>query len=213
MGILTTDRIVEEVKKLGFEMSLSQAENLSRYAALLMKWNGVYNLTSLSDEEDVLRRHLLDSLTLVKAVSFFKGMTVLDVGSGGGLPAIPLAIMKPEVSVTMVDAVKKKVLFLRQVILELQLKNAKAEHARVENLRIDPVDMVTSRAFASLKDNIRLTENLLKPTGYWCLMKGKLPEEEIRELPNSVVVEKIQKLHVPDSSFERHLIWIRRGEC
>jgi 16S rRNA (guanine527-N7)-methyltransferase len=133
----------------------------------------------------------------------------MDVGSGGGLPAIPFATLRPDISISMVDTVKKKVLFLRQAILELKLKNAKALHTRVEKLTHEKVDVITSRAFASLRDMTEWTRHLLRDNGCWLAMKGKVPEDEIKELSDDIEVKEIIPLTVPGGDFERHLIVLR----
>ena len=197
--------------QMQIDLSEEQVEQLARYGDLLLKWNSTYNLTSITNADDVLVLHLLDSLTLVKAFdSVVPGAaTVMDVGSGGGLPAIPFATLRPDISISMVDTVKKKVLFLRQAILELKLKNAKALHTRVEKLTHEKVDVITSRAFASLRDMTEWTRHLLRDNGYWLAMKGKVPEDEIKELSDDIEVKEIIPLTVPGGDFERHLIVLR----
>lgn len=197
--------------QMQIDLSEEQVEQLARYGDLLLKWNSTYNLTSITNADDVLVLHLLDSLTLVKAFdSVVPGVaTVMDVGSGGGLPAIPFATLRPDISISMVDTVKKKVLFLRQAILELKLKNAKALHTRVEKLTHEKVDVITSRAFASLRDMTEWTRHLLRDNGCWLAMKGKVPEDEIKELSDDIEVKEIIPLTVPGGDFERHLIVLR----
>lgn len=211
MQVVSRERLKQQAEEMGLALYDTQVEQLAHYGELLLKWNATYNLTSITNADDVLTLHLLDSLTLVhafdEAVPNVK--TVMDVGSGGGLPAIPLATVRPDISVTMVDTVKKKVLFLRQAVLELRLLNAKALHTRVEKLKQEPVDVITSRAFASLRDMTEWTRHLLKPEGRWLAMKGKLPQEEIDALSSDIEVEKIVPLSVPGGDFERNLIVLK----
>lgn len=181
---------------------------------MLEKWNKVYNLTAIRCREEILTHHLLDSAALVPVVTEYLHAegAVLDVGSGGGLPSIPLAILRPDLDVNAVDAVSKKTAFLTQAGIELRLRNFTAKHARVEALSGE-YDLITSRAFASLADFISLTHHLLKPGGRWLAMKGVVPKEEIEELPENVDVVEIRELMVPGLKEQRHLIVIRlKGE-
>ncbi len=202
----------DKIAALGLSVSASQLDQLIRYAGLLLKWNKVYNLTRITREEDLVNLHLIDSLTLVKAVRD-NGLPVkrlLDVGSGGGLPAIPFAVMNPGIQVTMVDAVKKKAMFLTQAGVELGLKNTRAVHTRIEQFQAPGFDAISSRAFASLGDMCRWTQHLLAPDGLWLAMKGKIPQDEISALPEGVSVLGIHKLTVPGTDLERHLIVLKR---
>jgi 16S rRNA (guanine527-N7)-methyltransferase len=203
-----------KASELGLHPSAAQLDQLVRYAALLLKWNKVYNLTRITADRELLDLHLVDSLTLVKAVREMEIPLnrILDVGSGGGLPAIPFAIMQPEVSVTMVDAVKKKAMFLTQVCVELGLSNATAVHGRVEDVKVEPVDAISSRAFASLSDMCALTRHLLRAEGLWLAMKGKMPQEEIDALGDGINVSRIMKLTIPGASLERHLIVLKQSQ-
>lgn len=196
---------------LAMELTEDQAQKLSRFADLLIKWNESYNLTSITSPKDVLDLHLVDSLALAKCSGdLLNGSkTVLDVGSGGGLPAIPLAIVRPELEITMVDAVQKKTIFQRQAISMLRLKNIKAEHTRVEQIKDRTFDVITSRAFASLSDMIHLTEHLLAPGGVWLAMKGKFPQEEVDALPQNVSISTV--LTVENMKVERHLIALKKN--
>lgn len=196
---------------LAMELTEDQAQKLSRFADLLIKWNASYNLTSITSPKDVLDLHLVDSLALAKCSGdlFDGSKTVLDVGSGGGLPAIPLAIVRPELEITMVDAVQKKTIFQRQAISMLRLKNIKAEHTRVEQIKDRTFDVITSRAFASLSDMIHLTEHLLAPGGVWLAMKGKFPQEEVDALPQNVSISTV--FTVENMKVERHLIALKKN--
>lgn len=187
---------------------------LGCFADLLLRWNRTYNLTAIREESEVVTHHLLDSAALVPMIAKIapEAKTLLDVGSGGGLPAVPTALLRPDLSVHAVDTVKKKVTFLQQAQIELGLKNFRAHHARVENLCLSPFDVITSRAFASLADFTSLTEHLLKPSGLWLAMKGVVPEEEIAALPGFVRVREILPMTVPGLHESRHLIVMERNE-
>ncbi len=210
MTILTPECISEEARVLNLNLSECQSEKLATFGKLLIKWNRVYNLTSITSEEDVLRLHILDSLSFVAAIKGKQLQNVLDVGSGGGLPAIPFAILRPETKVTMIDAVQKKTVFLQQVILQLGLKNANAIHIRIEDFNEENFDAVTCRAFASIGKTISLTKRFLNSDGRWLLMKGKVPKEEISELSEDVKISEIRKLCVPGTDLERCLIEIEQ---
>ena len=197
------------VAALGLNLPEGAETKLLAYLALLEKWNRVYNLTAVRDPERMVSHHLLDSLA---AVPFFQGgcpdlIRVLDVGSGGGLPGIPLAIARPELQVTLVDSIGKKTTFLLQVKAELGLGNLNVVTSRVENYRPDArFHVVTSRAFSDLKEFVNLTRHLLMPGGRWLAMKGVLPHEEILLLPDWVKVSANQALVVPGLAASRHLI-------
>lgn len=203
------ERVREEID---LTLTDDQAEKLARFSSLLLKWNKAYNLTSIKSAEEVVRLHIVDSLTLVQHFDELVGSAkkVLDVGSGGGLPAVPLAVMRPDLSVTMVDAVQKKTIFQRQACVACRLSNAKALHARVETLRGEKYDVITSRAFASLKDMVELTRELLTDDGRWLAMKGKSPDQEISELPADVEVEKQVPLTLGNGKIDRVLIALKR---
>lgn len=204
--------LTHAAQSLGLDLSEAQADALLAYQALLLKWNRVYNLTAVRQPAEVLTHHLLDSLAallpLRRQLASRSGR-LLDVGSGGGLPGVVLAIMLPGLEVTCVDTVGKKVSFIRQVSAELKLRNLKASHARVEELSKSPFDVVTSRAFASLSDFTQLTRHLLAADGVWMAMKGKTPVEEMAALPRECDVFHVEQLTVPGLDAERCLVWIR----
>lgn len=191
--------------EMGLVLPESAQQQLLAFSDLLLKWNKTYNLTALRDPAQVVSHHLLDSLVVLPYVT---EAALLDVGSGGGLPGIPLAIARPALSVRMVDTVQKKTTFLQQAAIQLGLKNVAVDHARVENLQ-GQYAQISSRAFAELKLFVDLTRHLLAPDGRWLAMKGVRPDDEIAALPADVVVEQIIPLHVPGLDAERHLIILK----
>jgi 16S rRNA (guanine527-N7)-methyltransferase len=195
---------------LGLAPSARQLQALADYLALLQRWNQTYNLTAVRDPAAMLSHHLADCLAVLAPLSAqLPQGRVLDVGSGGGLPGVVLAIMRPELDVTCVDTVGKKAAFIRQVAGQLALPNLHAEHARVEQLRLPPFDLITSRAFASLADFVSLSRPLLAPHGVWMAMKGKRPSDELAALPAAVAVFHVEPLAVPGLDAERCLVWMR----
>jgi 16S rRNA (guanine527-N7)-methyltransferase len=197
------------IAALGLTLPDGAEAKLLAYLALLDKWNRVYNLTAVRDAERMVSHHLLDSLA---AVPYFQGggsdlTRVLDVGSGGGLPGIPLAIARPELQVTLIDSIAKKTAFLLQAKAELGLANLNVVTSRVEDFRPSTgFDIITSRAFSDLKEFVTLTRHLLKPGGHWLAMKGLMPHEEIAFLPVWVKVSANHALVVPALEASRHLI-------
>ena len=180
--------------------------------ALIAKWNRVYNLTAVRDTPGMLSLHLMDSLAVIPPLRRHLGGkpgSVLDVGSGAGLPGVIIAIAMPELAVTCVDTVGKKASFVQQVATELGLRNLHSEHARVEALQTPSVDVITSRAFASLPDFVQLTKRHLKPGAVWMAMKGKAPAEELANLPAEVSVFHVEQLTVPELDAERCLVWMK----
>ena len=180
---------------------------LLAFRDLLLKWNKTYNLTALRDPAQAISHHLLDSLAILPHVGTGN---LLDVGSGGGLPGIPLAIARPELSVSMVDTVQKKTTFLQQAVIELALKNVTVHHARVEEMQ-GQYAQISSRAFAEIGLFISLTRHLLAPNGHWLAMKGVRPDDELKALPVDIAVEAIIPLTVPGLDAERHLIILKAG--
>ena len=205
--------LAEAAATLGVQLSEMQRDRLLDYVALLDRWNRTYNLTAVRDPADMLTQHVVDCLAAVPALRRTSPgpKRVLDVGSGGGLPGIVWAVVEPELDVTCVDSVGKKAAFIQQAALALRLENLHARHARVEALRSEPFDIVTSRAFASLPDFVALTADLAKPGGIWLAMKGKLPLDEIAALPPGFQAFHVERLQVPGTDAERCLIWIRKS--
>lgn len=190
-------------------LSNEQIQMIDAYSALLYKWNKTYNLTSITNNDDVLTHHILDSLAAVPIFKryVFEGAKVLDVGSGGGLPAIPLAIACPDVSVSLVETVGKKTAFLTQVALSLKLKNVKVFNSRVENLKNLSFDVISSRAFSSLENFINLSSHLIKPEGCWVALKGQVPVDEINSIRDSFRTEIVQ-ISVPFLNEDRNIVVI-----
>lgn len=194
------------------DVSLSDAQqaDLLAYLDLLLKWNKVYNLTALREPDQVLTHHVLDCLAVVRPMTERMPAltTVLDVGAGGGLPAVVIALACPHIQVTAVDTVAKKAAFIQTAAHRLGLPNLKGMHARVEDVS-GPFDLVTSRAFASLHDFTAWSRGALAPHGVWMAMKGRTPDDEISALPASVQVDALEALQVPGLDAQRCLVWMR----
>ena len=220
----TRQALASAAAALGLTLGDRALDRLLEYLALLQRWNATYNLTAVRDPRAMLAQHLVDCLAVVPALErqlagrpgttpTTRPVRVLDVGSGGGLPGVVLAIADERLQVTCVDTVGKKSAFVRQVAGQLALPTLQAVHARVEALPVAArgtgFDIVTSRAFSSLADFTRLTADLLVPGGVWMAMKGKPPEDEIAALPARVEVFHVERLQVPGLAADRCLVWMR----
>ena len=205
-----TRQLREGAAALPVMLSDAQIVQLVDYLALLHKWNAVYNLTAVREPEQMVTQHLLDSLAVLP---FFAAVRrVLDVGAGGGLPGIVLAIARPDLEVTLIDTVQKKTAFLTQVKSQLKLDNVTVQTGRVEQWRdAAPFDAITSRAFAELADFVQWSSHLLKDGGRFIALKGVLPAEEIRRLPVGWRVRETAPIEVPGMQAERHVIIIERN--
>jgi 16S rRNA (guanine527-N7)-methyltransferase len=189
----------------------AQSAALDRYLDLLEKWNRVYNLTAIRDRGRMVTHHLLDSLVVSPHL---RGPRVLDVGSGAGLPGIPLAIANPVLQVTLLESNRKKSAFLTQAVAELQLANAAVVTERVEAWQTDQrFDTIVSRAFAELGEFVALSGRLLAPDGILAAMKGVHPFEEIERLPQGFRVREVIPLSVPGLDGERHLVVVSRADA
>ena len=195
---------------LGLRLSDAQHQHLLTYMDLLQKWNRVYNLTAVKDPEQMLTQHVLDCLAVALPLKKMvpEAKSLLDVGAGGGLPSVVLAIACPDLTVLAVDAVAKKTAFIQSTAHALGLVNLKAQHARVESLT-QTFDVVSSRAYASLTDFVLTSRACLAPNGWWMAMKGVVPTEEITHLPNDIEAAQTQLLSVPDLDAQRCLVWMR----
>lgn len=198
------------IDELDLPLWSAQREQLMDYLALMAKWNSVYNLTSLRDPMQMVTHHLLDSLA---AVSAFEGVkTVLDVGAGGGLPGLVLAIARPDMQVSLIDTVHKKTAFLTQVKAELGLANVSVYTMKVQDLKAGPFEVITSRAFADLSDFVNWSGHLLAEGGRFIALKGVAPAEEQQRLPREWKVQELRPLRVPKLEAERHLVFIQRNQ-
>lgn len=216
-GRETLAALLEEgLRELDIDLTTEQKGKLLDYVALLAKWNAVYNLTAIRDPRQMLIQHILDSLSIVPHLATLGPATLLDVGSGGGLPGIVLAIVFPEWSITVNDIVQKKSAFQSQAKAELGLGNLSVVTGRVENLRPGievpgKFDAIVSRAFAELADFVTLARHLVADDGAIWAMKGVRPDGEIERLPEGAHVKQMIRLRVPALDAERHLIEVTVG--
>jgi 16S rRNA (guanine527-N7)-methyltransferase len=204
------DTLQAAAAQLGLNLSDHQLDQLLAYLALLQKWNKVYNLTAVRDPAQMLSHHLIDSLSaLPPLLRHGAPARLMDVGAGGGLPGVVIAICCPDTDVTCVDAVAKKATFIQQVAAELKLPNLHGVHSRVEQLSTEPFGVITSRAFASLVDFTSLTRQHLAPGAVWMAMKGQHPADEIAALPADVEVFHVEQLAVPGLDAQRCIVWMK----
>ena len=199
-------RLVAGVAALELQLPSDAIERLLAYVGLLVRWNSAYNLSAVRDPGEMVTRHLLDSLAIAPHVS---GVTLADLGSGAGLPGVPLAIASPARAVTLVDSNGKKTRFLRAAARELDLRNVNVVEGRVETLA-GAFDCVTARAFATLADMLAWGGGLLAEGGRWLAMKGRFPQDELAAVPAPFQVESVLPLVVPGLDAERHLVVIRK---
>lgn len=198
------------IKELSLDLNEKQHEQLLDYLALLVKWNSVYNLTSVRDPMQMATLHLLDSLAAVPA--FAGARNVLDVGAGGGLPGIVLAIAMPDTKVSLIDTVHKKTAFLKQVKAELGLANVTVYTSKVQEVTVPAkFDVITSRAFADLTDFVEWSGQLLEEGGKFIALKGVAPPEERERLPAPWKITDLQPIRVPGLDAERHLVFIEKS--
>lgn len=199
--------LLQEVKKitdsLNLQVSEHQLKQFEQYLLLLEKWNKTFNLTAITKRDEMLEKHLLDSLAIAEHL---QGESFLDVGTGAGLPGIPLAILFPEKQFSLLDSNSKKTRFLQQVKAQLKLANVTIYHSRVEKLEVEQgFDGILSRAFATLKDMLEGSEHLCASTGHFFAMKGLYPEVELQEITKNY---KVQEIRCPGLHSERHLVII-----
>lgn len=207
------DLLFRGAEKLGLSLSQAQGQQLLDYLQLFAKWNAAYNLSAVRDIREMVFRHLLDSLSIVPLVrEIDSSRNWLDVGSGGGLPGIPLAIMFPDKQLTLLDSNGKKTRFLFQVKTELQLSGVEVVQERIERFQPDAnFDAVFSRAFSSLRDFLEGCQHLVKPGARFYAMKGLYPADELSEVTKPFNVEHCYPLNVPGETAARHLVVIRHS--
>lgn len=204
------EQLASGLAELGLPLDAAVQQRLLDYVALLQKWNKVYNLTAVRDPQKMLVQHLFDSLAVLSQVH---GRRIIDVGTGPGLPGIPLALANPALEVTLLDSNHKKTTFLRQACLELGLSNATVVCERVEAWRSEEkYDVVISRAFSDLAEFANLTRHLCGDSGVMLAMKGIYPHEELARLPACVALQSVEQLRVPNLDAERHLVVLRPAE-
>lgn len=197
---------------LHLSLTREQSLRLVHFIGLLMHWTKTYNLTAIRTPEGILTHHILDCLAVVPSLRRRFGARrtrILDVGSGGGLPGVVLAIAMPELAVTCADSVGKKIAFIQQTVAALGLQNVNARLGRVEAIT-EEFDVIICRAFASLASFARSSERALSASGSWLAMKGKRDDAEIAALPHEIEMFHVEPLHVPGVNADRHLIWLQR---
>jgi 16S rRNA (guanine527-N7)-methyltransferase len=205
-------RLSEAAAALNLSAEDTQLSRMVDYLDLLSRWNATYNVTAVRDREAMLTHHLIDCLPVVAALRRYRAEQnfshILDVGSGGGLPGVVIAVMEPRLRICCVDSVGKKAAFVRQVAAELILENLSSVHGRVEAM-VGSFDIVIARAFASLSDFVRMTRERRAAGGIWLAMKGKTPVKEMAALASDIDVFHVEPLIIPGLAAERCLVWMR----
>ena len=210
-SVSTADQLKRGLVALGLTLDRDAQQCLLAYIGLIEKWNRAYNLTAIREPERMVSHHLLDSLAVA---THLKSKRVLDVGSGAGLPGIPLALAKPDMHVTLLDSNHKKTAFLTQAVIELKLKNVEVCGERVESWQTKKrFDVIISRAFSEMGEFVRMTRHLLAPAGTFAAMKGLYPYEEIEKLPDGYRVMQVLPLAIPGLDGARHLVMINQNEA
>lgn len=203
------DLLIRHCQQMEINLADEKLDKLLQYHALLVKWNKAFNLTAVRDPLEMVTRHLTDSLSVLPYIDVER---LIDVGSGPGLPGIPLAICRPDLPITLLDSNIKKSRFQFQAKAELGLENVDVVHERVEKfIPEQPFDGVISRAFASIQDMLHWTEHLCSDEGIFLAMKGMYPVDELEQLPEQIKLRQNIRLNVPDTEGERHLLILGRS--
>ena len=206
-GASLQDQLKHGIEALQLRLPDNAVRKLQDYLDLLGRWNAAYNLTAVRDPAQMTTRHLLDSLAVLP---FVQGESLADLGSGAGLPGVPLAVARPDIEVTLVDSNGKKARFLREVVRALPLPNARVAQVRAQDLE-GRFDCVTARAFASLREMLEWGGHALASQGVWLALKGKAEQDGSMQLPAGFRIEAVHRLDVPGLDAERHVIAIRRA--
>lgn len=209
---MNKEKFIAETKKLGINLTEEQLNKLDQFYNLLIEWNEKINLTRITKKEDVYLKHFYDSLTLAKVIDLSTKETLCDVGTGAGFPGIVLKIVYPNLKITLVDALQKRVNYLNEIIKDLQLENIQAIHTRGEDLH-DKYDVVTARAVANIEKLLKYTMHLVNNTGVFVAMKGNIDNELTPEIENKISkkyqILKIEKFELPIENSQRSLIVIK----
>ncbi|WP_116475444.1 16S rRNA (guanine(527)-N(7))-methyltransferase RsmG [Zobellella maritima] len=202
------ERLLQLLAQAGLRVSQAQAEQLVELVALLNKWNKAYNLTSVRDPDAMLVRHIMDSLVVSP---YLQGQRFIDVGTGPGLPGLPLAIINPDKQFVLLDSLGKRIRFIRMAVHHLGLANVEAVQSRVEDFHPEQkFDGVISRAFASLDDMLGWCGHLPTADGRFLALKGQYPEQELATLPAHLELQRVYPLTVPEQEGDRHLVVIKQ---
>ncbi len=206
---MNKEKFIEELEKINIILTEEQIEKLDKFYKLLIEWNKKINLTRIEDEKEVYLKHFYDSLTIVKVVDLNKINTLCDVGTGAGFPGIVLKIVFPNLKITLIDSLQKRVNYLNTIIKELNLNNIEAVHARGEEYK-GKFDLVTSRAVANIEKLVKYTMHLVSPSGIFVAMKGdidnELTEDIKRKLSKKYKITKIEKFLLPIEESKRSLV-------
>lgn len=210
---MNKEKFMQELEKLGIKLTKKQEEQLEKYYELLIEINKTTNLTRIIDKEEVYLKHFYDSLTIVKVIDLNKVNTLIDIGTGAGFPGLVLKIVFPNLKITLLDCLNKRIEFLNKVIKELDLKNIKTVHSRIEDYK-EQFDIVTSRAVAKTNILLELSYNLLKENGYFILLKGNI-SEELNESEKALKVlnlklEQKEEFHLPIENSKRSILKIKK---
>lgn len=207
-----TMALFDSAKLIGIEVSDFQVEQLIKYLELLIKWNKTYNLTAIREPKEMLIKHLIDSLSIAPHILNNKDHNILDVGTGPGLPGIPMSILFPEIEFLLLDSNGKKTRFLTQCKIMLGLANVQVFNGRVEEANVDRrFDQILSRAFTSLGNMVDLCSHLLADGGQFLAMKGLAPDNEANEISTDFQIKESIELCVPGCDEQRHLIIIEKS--
>ena len=213
IGINVDDSHRKQLKNgadnLGRLLSEEEQEKLLTFVQLIIKWNKTHNLTAITETKAIISKHLLDSLSVSP---YLYGQSILDVGTGAGLPGIPLAILNPNKAFTLLDSSQKRIAFINEVKRKLALTNVTTKHCRVEQYSGPKFSSICSRAYSSLEQMLAQTEHLIDKSGVWLAMKGVYPQAEVDRLLNRFQVKRAISLSVPELAAERHLLMIEKKD-